>query len=562
MSSTSEKKYIYKISHNGTYLGDLRSVTSDFGYRQDINSAGAQLNITVNLTADTASNTIESIQDETGADITDEFGVALFTERQPDLVGSGNEDALIANDNTIEVVEYSSYYPNGTTVFQGYISKWTAVYGAEDNVVVTCLSSGQDLSQYLVGDTTSGATLQINQPNNTAWTASPSSFSYLGNTILPTSSYLISSMKVSIQTLTDGLSFELLFFQTTGAPSSTMTLLGTANSYVATAGPYSVAFVFAEPISVVSGQTYFYYWRASGGTGSYAYYGDGTRPYGQLYTYSAGTWYAQNASDTFKVYSQTHGLTTLVQTAQDPKTMLSTVLTDYNSRGGLVSLDPAAALTGLSLNYTFKSVTVLDAVKAILSLAPSGWYWYVDPASNILYFKATSTTADHTIVKGREIGELKIEATKEFVYNNVYFTGGDDGSGTNVYIQVTDVTSLANNRVGIAMISDNRVTVAADATQIAQNYIDAHSDETYTSSAKILDNRTDASTFKLGEMVGFSGFGTFVDNLLLQIVAIDKTPDATTISLGSPSVKTSKQVQSILERLTKQETSSNPTYPS
>lgn len=224
--------------------------------------------------------------------------------------------------------------------------------------------------------------------------------------------------------------------------------------------------------------------------------------------------------------------------------------------------------TGVTATYSFKLNTVLEGIQQVYNLGPSNWYWYVDPATNILYYQASNTKADIVLVKGKHLNSLEIEATRESIVNDVYFSGGDDGTGTqtNILVEATDAASLAANRKGLARISDNRVTSTTGgvttAKALAAAYIAKNNAETYITSVTVQDGTMDINKIQLGMMVGFANFGTFVDQLLMQVVGLTYNPDQITLQLGSlPKAQTSV-IQSLLNQITALQTGNNPASPS
>ena len=200
-----------------------------------------------------------------------------------------------------------------------------------------------------------------------------------------------------------------------------------------------------------------------------------------------------------------------------------------------------------------------------MELGPATWYWYTNPATDVMEYKVTGTTADHTIIKGRHINELSIEATKEQLANVIYFTGGDAGSGANVYANVNDTASLVNNRRGLVRLNDPKVkgaTGVATGTIIAQNYIAGHNAQTYITQVEIIDGTYDITLLKLGQIVGFGSFGTFVDQLLLQIVSIQRKVDSVVLSLGALPHRATEQMEEVQRSLEASQTVDNPTSPS
>ena len=123
MANTLEKTWIYKVYRNSVYLGILPYVISDFGYRQDINTAGAQLNIQLGAILDTAPLPVDPIETEDGNPLETEAGEIIYIERQPDTIGNSVSTNLIRNGNKIDVYESSDYHPNGKKVFTGKINR-------------------------------------------------------------------------------------------------------------------------------------------------------------------------------------------------------------------------------------------------------------------------------------------------------------------------------------------------------------------------------------------------------------------------------------------------------
>ena len=221
--------------------------------------------------------------------------------------------------------------------------------------------------------------------------------------------------------------------------------------------------------------------------------------------------------------------------------------------------------TGIITSYTFKMQTILQAIQSIMQLAPSTWYWYVDPATNALQFAQQSATAQITIIRKRHIDEIDIEATKEGIINNAYFTGGDDGTATNTNILVK-VTSTNGHRVGLAQLSDNRVNSTSGgvttAKLIAQNYLNQNAKEQYITNVTIQDQTVDVNLFKLGMTIGFAGFGNFVDALLLQVVGLNYQSDQVVLQLGTLPKRTSKAFSDAEASLAYLQTVANPSTPS
>lgn len=149
-----EKTYDYKVFSNGTFLGLLHNVKSEFAYSQEVNSAGATIQIKLGENIDTTTQPVEAILDETGDPLLDEAGDTIYEETATSLV-DGTQSSFIRNGNTVEVTEYSSYNPNGLIIFNGTIKRVEANFGnenSEENIVITVYSAGSDLDNYVIND--------------------------------------------------------------------------------------------------------------------------------------------------------------------------------------------------------------------------------------------------------------------------------------------------------------------------------------------------------------------------------------------------------------------------
>jgi hypothetical protein len=255
------------------------------------------------------------------------------------------------------------------------------------------------------------------------------------------------------------------------------------------------------------------------------------------------------------------------------------VLNSNNSSGGMAHSDNYPALyinmfytdlaledivsgykdIGVTATYQFKLATVFEGIKKCLELSPYNWYFYVDLGDNKLYFKETSTTAIWTIAKGKHINTLKLCASTENIKNLLYFSGGiPSGETENLMGMYQDADSITNNKSRLDLISDNRVTVQATMDTLGNASVDYTKDEAYQTEVTILDSTVDISQYKLGDTVKFSGFGSFVDGLIIQIVRISYSPSKIILTLGQLPPRTSQTLKAIQNQLVALETLNNP----
>lgn len=578
------KVYYYKISRGGSYLGLLPNVDSEFGYSQDINTPAAQMTIEVSDTPDVQTLPPEYINTEGLSRITTESGDRLTTERAPDIVGNLNSRALIRNNNDVEVYEFSPNYPNGKLVFSGFMSKWKAKFGTSDTIEITVLSHGAELDNYLIqGSSILDASQATGTDEALIFDDSGSdkgiAWSFVGESItVGASANNIASVIVKARAATSTPANLIVRLYDNSAFSGTPLATATLAISDMTAAEYTLT--FSTSASVSPGQVVYMGVFTDGESTNalYVIYKAGTNAYagGTMYNNfygggsGGGSWlpvptgsYIDGSDLYFKTYF-TAGATSSPFNSQDPTTMLRTIIDSYVARGGTIDYDGSSTqLTGVTRSYTFKVNTVLEGVKKVLDISPSDFYWYVDPATSIIYFKETATSAEHLMIYGRHVQSLEIEATVENLKNQVYFTGGQVGS-ENLYISQSDSDSIEENagRIGLARVTDNRVTLADTATAVVDSILEGTSSEAYTIVLTVNDKDYDTKLFKVGQVVGFAGFSDFVDTLIVQIVRIAPRPDYITLTLGILPKRTTVFIEEIARRLTEVETVDNPDSPS
>ena len=276
--------------------------------------------------------------------------------------------------------------------------------------------------------------------------------------------------------------------------------------------------------------------------------------YVRAYAYNSNG-YSYGSEITFS----TSNLTRVTFNSADPTNIAKSLIDAYASRGGLINYDTGTTdLTGLSLSYTFNTNTVLEGINTCLSLAPSGWYWYVDVGTNIFYFKQISTTPDHKLILGRHIRDLKLVATIENVKNSLLFTGGDAGSGTNLFVQYTDDNSITEFGQRLERKTDTRVTLANTADAIGNSYIDQYKGESYETTVIVMDKDYDITLFNVGDTVAFRNAGTFVDGLMMQIVRKRYASSYAELTLGTLPVRLMPSVEQLRRDVTALQTIDNP----
>lgn len=481
-----------------------------------------------------------------------------------------NPGGIIKNGNIVEAYETNYYYPNSKLMFRGQINRIETAYASQADGIIRMVvhSDGRDLDNIVARgapftytndqtQTTSDAYFTVSQDDEAIWDRCGQSWIVGGGV----------TKLGRIQLRLEGNATVTVSVYESPLTGS---LLQSITKTVSAGGPTVVDFLLPNIIDVVAGQTRFFTVQVGTGQSIRVYYKNNTNPYanGSAYTASyaggGGGGYGISSNDDlyFTVASATPS-TTATYNSKDPTTeMLAPIIDDYNLRGGLVTYDDAdIEATGLSLSYTFNTNTVYDALKKILDMSPSGFYFYVDLGTGQLTFKRTSTSPDITLTKGRHIESLSLGFSIENVINQVLFSGGDTGGGDNLYSSYDDPDSASLYGIRLDRKSDNRVTVQGTADAIGGSTLVEYRGEQYDTTVKVLARTMDITQFKPGMTIGFRGFGTFIDLMVLQVIRLRYTPEAVELSLGTMQPRFNTQQETIIRGLIAEQTVNNPSTP-
>lgn len=584
------KTYTYQVfSNNNEFLGTFHNVISEFSYQQNINSAGSELEIVLgNTLDDTGAVQVSDLWiDENGNFIVDSFGnnIAWSTEYNFNNIP-------IDLGNRVKVYVTYDQQPNGILVFDGFISKWESDF-QKNIIIVTVLSFGTQLDNYLITiDPTSELIQQEvydKEYTPTAYTSKVNgvsiaqSFNIAVSSVVGVISVYARASRGTFQSwLPPGSTWflqnpvtvvpiaTLIWELYSGTPSSPGSLIDSGRIDITGTNIRKIDLKLGQAQTLVG--NYFVSFRS----GRVDYYdfaspvlqATNTNPYagGSLYTgvtNSSGTTWTNVAADdlAFLIQSST-GETGLEYSDQDPSTILTRILDQFNSQGGLITYDSdSVEVTGTNVSYTYKIQTVLEGIQKIIQLSPSGWYWYVDVSSNKIYFKPTSDITDHSFISGKHIIDLNVVYSLEDVVNAVYLSGGQTG-GVNLYVTQKDIDSSSRYGQLIERISDNRVIDSGVAGVIISGELNSKSKPGFHTTIKISAADYDIDTIVIGQVVNINGANTLIDSLLFQIVRRIIYPDYVILTLGTLPPRVSSELENVKRRLNYLETIDNPASPS
>lgn len=256
--------------------------------------------------------------------------------------------------------------------------------------------------------------------------------------------------------------------------------------------------------------------------------------------------------------------TTVAYSSQAPNAIVQDALDKFTTAGGLVDYSSSSIdATGTTVTYSFRLNTYREVLDICLKLAPYDWYWRVGLGDDTVYFQQKPTTPSHYFVLKKHIHELNLEYYIENITNVVYVTGGDTGGGSNLFKKYTDATSISNYRQGLKRITDHRVTVSATADLLSEGETDRNDAPQYRSSVTILDSDDiDIETIQLGQLIGFRNFGNYIDDVEMQIVAIDYEPDRVTLQLDTLLPRVNKRIEDLKRNLVELDNVDTPDAPS
>lgn len=568
-----QTRFDYKVySRDGRFLGHLPKVTSKLGFAQDINSAGSSIQITCGKFVENEV-TISPLLTDDDEVITTDDDLPILVESTDIVVATGDSqsDAIFKNSNRVKVWMYNRYYPNGKLVFSGQVNRVDFKYGGDTQVRLTVYSDGLDLNNFIargypfnytndVSNASGGSAKTILQDGGkgAGWTRYGQTWRSGGGVD-------------NIGAITIGLSgTATVTVSVYDAPNGN--LLGSVTKAVSvTWGPSAVVrFDFPSLIPISPDTDYFFAVSVAPGQ-SILIACNLSNPYanGTMYesTYAGGSGggsYAPITGDLYFITASGLPTTTTTYSTDDPVSeMMHGILLDYNSRGGYITEREFEA-TGLSLTYTFVVATIYDALKKILELCPTGYYSFIDLGTAEMDIKQMSETADYTVVRGRHITELTVGLTIEQVKNYLLLSGGDTGGGVNLFRDYADRESTSNYGIRTAANSDNRITLSATADALGNSFIAENANEVQETILIVKDEHVDITQFTPGKTVGFSNFGNFIDDMVLQIVRREPnfSDGIAILTLGRLPIRQTDEIQRINRDMLNQQTINNPSAPS
>lgn len=559
----------YKVySREGTYLG-LLPVTNPFAFTQDMNSAGSTLQLTCSKGIDDGITT-EPLQEEDNDLLLTEDDQTILATLNSSVVarGADAQEALYKNSNRVKVWMYNYWYPNGKLMFSGQVNRVSFQYGGggAGSISLAVLSDGIDLGNLIARGSPFTYTNDVSQTSQNGFvTVSGDAFTggwyRIGQTI-----------KTAVGTTNIGA----IVLKLQGSATVTVSMYDAVNGNflasitknVSYGGATDEQFNFPNLVTVPSNTLRFYTVAVAPGQsinvyrhGTSSTYADGGMFESSYSGGSGGGSYGSISGDLYFITKRGTPTTTTTYSSQDPITgMMRGILADYNTRGGYIhERDFVAA--GYNLTYVFNLMSIFDSHKKVLEMSPTGYYSYIDLGTAEMDMLPMSSTADFTVVRGRDIVSLNLSLSIEQVKNYLLFTGGET-AGVNLFRQYQDAASAGYYGTRMATKSDNRVTQTGTADAIGDSFKAENKDETQETSITVPVTAMDHTLLTPGKTIGFRNFGNFIDDMVLQIVRREFNVNSVTLTLGRLPVRMNDEVQRIQRELLNEQTIKNPSNPS
>lgn len=238
----------------------------------------------------------------------------------------------------------------------------------------------------------------------------------------------------------------------------------------------------------------------------------------------------KTGSQTTLYTKATDGLTTTSasQAAAEIADTLKKVIDYFNAANA--SFPIYYNLTGTStiqtasqnINYKFEALTYSDVLEKCRLAAPQNWYWYLDSDGQI-YFKAPSSTADHTFTLNKDIKSIKASKSADSIKNIVLLYS----STPPAYRQYKDDVSIASYGRRVKFMNDANIKDTATMDNIGNAYVNENKNPKSRVELEIIDNNEsdkgyDIESIKPGQTCRIVGItvseSIFGENMIIKEV--------------------------------------------
>jgi hypothetical protein len=540
---------------DGVYIRNLKTVTNDYAIAAEINAAGATFDFTL-------------AQDATVVD----------------------DDLIIGA--LVTVYKYDQVRTDGIKIYDGRIA---GVKSKKDRIEVSTKARTMEMQRFPFEKVVS--TTEFTPANPTAGTIQT-------KTLATSANWCAQSFKAPYENLAyfdfwgynvtmDDIAIHIADGSTVGDVYITPAEVRQIGYDNATAFVINRVY-FDRTVTLTVGQVYFIVIKGAATLGQ----GTGFYSDGSVFdsSDSGATWTADTTKDLFIRYYFGNYSTTVSYTDTDPVYVTRDIIDCYQRQGGLVSYDGGSALftsdsstadDNTNITLTIQNVSILEALRTVLQYAPPDWYFYVDVATNTLYFKKRSDSYDFALLIGENVTNFDINVNDRELSNVVYFSGGNTGS-SNLYVKGIKQGSIDEYGRFATTITDNRVTNSATALKAINKILTEKGNPAIEGTAILVDvpmngvNGYVIENLTPGNNIALKNIGELgvqvLDSIILddvwldyrlydystfvmQVVKSTLKPDSLELTLETPRVEVAKVLNDQTKQLHDQQTVDNPDTP-
>lgn len=453
------KSYVYKIyDRNWNYLGIWKDVVSDFGYSQEINSAGSAISVVLARNSDSKIAQYDSIADDNDNPIITDDNNELAAEMETiSAVGPGTDVDL---NHNVKIYEFSTdpeQPVEGDLVFTGYISMYSSKYGSSENTSVSIFSYGADLDNWLLTNGNVTRVGYISQDPSDILKDTLDRFNADGGIVTydegtPGATEVITNLVANPSFETDAIGWTVS--QGVGGRATDVNggAFGSYYMYSQAMGGSSIDW---QSPNLVSGQPYrfSFYLKRPGAGGVFVNGSHNSTVVFDYYPATGATWQRYDVSFTATANSPLYvsfGIIGSDNVVYIDGVMLTQGAALYDYFDGatidddiythdwtgtvhgststrtrvLTNIGETITDTNTIVTYAFNLNTELEVIKKLLELAPTDWYFYVDLANNLLHFHPRPETPNHYFYLGKHVLSLDLEKSMEGIVNDLVLAGG------------------------------------------------------------------------------------------------------------------------------------------
>jgi len=590
---------------DGTYLGQIDTVTSTPAIQSEVNSLHSHMTMKLAQNDATTRSVVTEIMTEINENMLTELGYKIVgSMTTPAGLGSGTN--IDTNINISASVRYGEYlpwltedgktiitedariivvtdgYPEGRSLFSGYISQWEISAGNTDSqVTATVLSHSQELNN-----------IYLQTEAEVAYQHKPYGLATLGfgsrqwgycNEIIQTIQVTTGSRTVAGVELysvsSPGFRQDFLSGNMTTLYAQLISYSGDINTGVVEAsgaavipvagGIYEKLFIpFDKSVRMTSGKRFIIKLSARGGSRYENIFpypvellvdrrGRFTTGQGlQHNNYHDNPFWQDFGWDlAFSLY-ESPGDYKRAFYSQDPSDILRELI-DFAQKQGARCRYTESSIenTDTKVTIRFNDVTTIsEAIAAVFKSMPADWHYYYDYAENIVHAHPRPTTVKRKLQRGKNvIGTPKLVKTIEELVNDVIFIGGEKADGKTLVVAGRDDRSIAEIRRGFKKLSDSRYKDETSAKLVVEGEIQRGSKPVFSGEATFASPKYEALDIHLGELTQYQGFSATMDAPEMQIVAITQKLETAELKFNILRPRLSKRIQDLKRNMDNRE---------